>query len=105
RYGGTEAAIFCLLTTLKKQVDFDNHLDPYMYFKLYHNRRPNVWARKEDLLFIYRALDSYCMRDNVQNGTISTQYRIREPVLSLPPITSQSTTIPNGNVQSVDQFQ
>lgn len=43
RYGGTEAATFCCLTTLGKQLEYENHVDVYMYAKLYHNKRPGIW--------------------------------------------------------------
>ena len=43
RYGGTEAATFCALTTLYKQLNFEDCVDVYMYAKLYHLRRPGIW--------------------------------------------------------------
>lgn len=43
RYGGSEAATFCCLTTLYKQLNFEDCVDVYMYSKLYHLRRPGVW--------------------------------------------------------------
>lgn len=43
KYGGTEAATFCALTTLYKQLNFEDCVDVYMYAKLYHLRRPGIW--------------------------------------------------------------
>ncbi|EFX89509.1 hypothetical protein DAPPUDRAFT_233531, partial [Daphnia pulex] len=36
RFGGTEAATLCALTTLVHQLSRDQHVDVYMYAKLYH---------------------------------------------------------------------
>lgn len=43
RFGGTEAAIFCCLTTISKQLQHENLADVTMYAKLYHNQRPGIW--------------------------------------------------------------
>lgn len=43
RYGGTEAAIFCCLTTISKQLQHENLGDITLYAKLYHNQRPGIW--------------------------------------------------------------
>lgn len=58
RLGGTEAAIFCCLTTLTKQLEYENHADVYMYAKLYHNKHPGVWKSQDDFLLLYRALEA-----------------------------------------------
>ncbi|XP_076351055.1 putative receptor-type tyrosine-protein phosphatase mosPTP-1 isoform X2 [Tachypleus tridentatus] len=58
RYGGTEAATFCCLTTLFKQLQYEDRVDVYMYAKLYHMRRPGIWKTQDDYFFLYRALDS-----------------------------------------------
>ncbi|KAE8740671.1 hypothetical protein FOCC_FOCC013819 [Frankliniella occidentalis] len=58
RFGGTEAAIFCCLTTLTKQLEYENHADVYMYAKLYHNKHPGIWKSQEDFLLLYRALEA-----------------------------------------------
>ena len=34
RYGGTEAATFCALATLLRQLDFESHVDVYQYAKV-----------------------------------------------------------------------
>ncbi|XP_046407157.1 tyrosine-protein phosphatase 99A [Ischnura elegans] len=57
-YGGTEAATFCCLTTLMKQLEFEKHVDVYMYAKLYHNRRPGIWRSQDDYLYLYRAMEA-----------------------------------------------
>uniref|UniRef100_A0A1B6I8F7 Protein-tyrosine-phosphatase n=1 Tax=Homalodisca liturata TaxID=320908 RepID=A0A1B6I8F7_9HEMI len=57
RFGGTEAATFCCLATLTKQLDYENHADICMYAKLYHNRRPGVWQTMDSYLLLYQALE------------------------------------------------
>ena len=57
-FGGTFAATFCLLTTLYKQLNFEDCVDVYMYAKLYHLRRPGIWRSQDDYLFLYRALEA-----------------------------------------------
>lgn len=52
RFGGTEAATFCCLSTLQKQVEFENSFDIYMYSKLYHMRRPGIWQTKVSYFFV-----------------------------------------------------
>lgn len=60
RFGGTEAATFCLLSTVKKHLMYDNHVDIYMYAKLYHNRRPGIWSSPEDYLRLHLAVQTLC---------------------------------------------
>lgn len=43
RFGGTEAAIFCCLTSIDKQLQHENVADITLYAKLYHNQRPGIW--------------------------------------------------------------
>ncbi|GIX83690.1 tyrosine-protein phosphatase 99A [Caerostris extrusa] len=54
---GTEAATFCILSTLQKQVEFENVIDIYMFSKLYHMRRPGIWQSKDDYCFLFRAVE------------------------------------------------
>ncbi|KAG8225885.1 hypothetical protein J437_LFUL006047 [Ladona fulva] len=56
--GGTEAATFCCLTTFMKQLEFENHVDVYMYAKLYHNRRPGIWKNEADYMYLYHATEA-----------------------------------------------
>ena len=58
RYGGTEAATLCCLTTLMQQLSRDKHADVYMYAKLYHSKRPNVWPCRDDFMFLYRCVEA-----------------------------------------------
>ncbi|KAF0287130.1 Tyrosine-protein phosphatase 99A [Amphibalanus amphitrite] len=58
RFGGTEAATFCCLTTLMKQLEYESHADVYMYARLYQRRRPGVWPSRENYLFLYRAVEA-----------------------------------------------
>ncbi|CAH0561937.1 unnamed protein product [Brassicogethes aeneus] len=60
KYGGTEAATFCCLTTLKKHLLYDDKIDVYMYAKLYHNKRPGIWACMDDYLRLHLAVQTLC---------------------------------------------
>ena len=59
RFGGTESATFAVLTTLYKQINFEDAVDVYMYAKLAYLRRPGIWSSQDDYLFLYRAMDNY----------------------------------------------
>lgn len=48
RFGGVEAAIFILLTTLNKQLEFEKSADIYMFAKLLYMKRPGVFRSKVD---------------------------------------------------------
>ncbi|KAK8771955.1 hypothetical protein V5799_024803 [Amblyomma americanum] len=56
--GGTEAATFCCLSALYKQMESEKCVDVYLYAKLYHMRRPGIWKSQDDFLFLYRGLES-----------------------------------------------
>ncbi|XP_034171588.1 putative receptor-type tyrosine-protein phosphatase mosPTP-1 isoform X3 [Osmia lignaria lignaria] len=58
RYGGVEAAIFVLLTTLNKQLDFEKTADIYMFSKLLYMKRPGVFRSKEDYALLYQCLET-----------------------------------------------
>lgn len=84
RYGGSEAASFCILTTLKKHLMYDNHVDVYMYSKLYHNRRPGIWSSADDYLRLHLGVqtlcnppegspDLYAMANGAVNGSLSIE--------------------------------
>lgn len=49
RYGGVEAALFVLLTTLNKQLEFEQTADIYMFAKLLYMKRPGVFRSKVSL--------------------------------------------------------
>lgn len=53
RYGGTEAAAFCCLTTLNKQMEYEKCVDIYLHAKLYHMRRPGIWKTQVYYYFVY----------------------------------------------------
>lgn len=46
RYGGVEAGLFVLLTTLNKQLEFEQTADIYMFAKLLYMKRPGVFRSK-----------------------------------------------------------
>jgi len=58
KYGGTDAATFCALTTLQKQLKREGCIDVYQVCKLCHNKRPGIWRSKEDYLYIYQVFES-----------------------------------------------
>ncbi|XP_031831667.1 putative receptor-type tyrosine-protein phosphatase mosPTP-1 isoform X7 [Nomia melanderi] len=58
RYGGVEAAVFILLTTLKKQLEFEKSADIYMFAKLLYMKRPGVFRSKEDYMLLYQCLEA-----------------------------------------------
>lgn len=74
RFGGTEAATFCALTSLLKQLEFESHVDIYYYTKMSHLRRPGIWRTQDDFFFIYRVLDSICSSIPSSSSTSSSVY-------------------------------
>ncbi|XP_063995105.1 tyrosine-protein phosphatase 99A-like isoform X2 [Diachasmimorpha longicaudata] len=58
KFGGIEAALFILLTTLMKQLDFEKTADIYMHSKLLYMKRPGILRSKDDYTFIYRSVES-----------------------------------------------
>lgn len=95
KHGGTEAGMFCLLTALKSQLEYEKSVDPFLYFKLYHNRRPGLWNSQDDLLFIYRALESHIGSQfslNTSSSSSCDLAGLSEPVISPVPNT---TVIPS----------
>ena len=58
RNGGTEAATFCALTTLCKQLESYNAIDCYQVAKLYHDKRPGIWRSP------VRMHERYCSNKN-----------------------------------------
>ncbi|XP_048517470.1 tyrosine-protein phosphatase 99A isoform X3 [Dendroctonus ponderosae] len=53
RFGGTEAATFCALVTLKRHLAYEQKVDIYMYAKLYHNKRPGLWLSVDDYMKLH----------------------------------------------------
>ncbi|KAK8381218.1 hypothetical protein O3P69_008230 [Scylla paramamosain] len=94
RFGGTEAATFCSLTTLRSQMEFEQHLDTYMYCKLYHNRRPSIWTSQDDILFIYRAMESYIESEGSHSGSSSDMAGLNDPIITMPPVTTITPVAP-----------
>ncbi|XP_076236366.1 putative receptor-type tyrosine-protein phosphatase mosPTP-1 isoform X2 [Calliopsis andreniformis] len=58
RYGGVEAAVFVLLTTLNKQLEFEKSADIYMFAKLLYMKRPGIFRSKEDYVLLYQTLEA-----------------------------------------------
>ncbi|KAG9510487.1 Tyrosine-protein phosphatase 99A, partial [Fragariocoptes setiger] len=72
KYGGTEAATFAVLTTLYKQLMFEDAVDVYMYAKLAHLRRPGIWRSQDDYLFLYRAIENLVSALNLNTDNSNT---------------------------------
>ncbi|XP_015601110.1 tyrosine-protein phosphatase 99A isoform X3 [Cephus cinctus] len=58
RFGGIEAGLFVLLTTLNKQLEFEQSVDIYMFAKLLYMKRPGIFRSKEDYILVYQCLES-----------------------------------------------
>ena len=43
---------------LWRQVARDQQVDVYMYAKLFHSKRPNVWPSRDDYMFLYRCVEA-----------------------------------------------
>ena len=114
KYGGTEAATLCSLTTLMQQLSRDKHVDVYMYAKLYHSKRPNVWPSRDDFMFLYRcveALHHHLPAPPTTPPTLHTSFSLplqlngyagaigdTVSLTSLPPLcTTPSYTTPHGD--------
>lgn len=59
RYGGSEAATLCTVSSIAHQMEYDQTANIYTYSKLYHNKRPNVWAAPDNIALIYRILENF----------------------------------------------
>jgi len=57
--GGPEAATFCALSSLFRQVHYDHSVDIYLTAKTIHNCRPGIWHAPESILYLYKAVESY----------------------------------------------
>ncbi|KAF7269541.1 hypothetical protein GWI33_017433 [Rhynchophorus ferrugineus] len=60
RFGGTEAATFCTLLTVKKHLAYEHKADIYMYAKLYHNKRPGLWLSVDDYMKLHLCVETIC---------------------------------------------
>ena len=72
RFGGTEGATFCALSTLLRHLDYENHVDVYQYSKVAHNRRPGIWKSQDDYLYLYRVSEAVCIDSKPNHGTSSS---------------------------------
>lgn len=96
KFGGTEAAIFCCLTTIGKQLQHENVGDISLYAKLYHNQRPGIWKDIENYLLLYRALE-------LMSGGSCFNVLPSSSITSLNNVANgshNSLTLPNGNALS-----
>ena len=90
RYGGTEAATFCALTTLCNQLETDAGIDVYQVAKLFHNKRPGIWKSKDDILFLYEAMHALITSNTLANpvtADVTTPAATGNHVETSPPTT------------------
>lgn len=59
RFGGTEAATFAALAALQRQLEYENSADVYASAKAVHWRRPGLWKSVEDVMRIYKMIDTH----------------------------------------------
>ncbi|XP_043208829.1 tyrosine-protein phosphatase 99A-like, partial [Amphibalanus amphitrite] len=59
RYGGTEGASFCVLSTALRQLRQEGSFDIFTYAKLYHQRRPGIWKTMREFLYLYHAVEAW----------------------------------------------
>jgi hypothetical protein len=57
-YGGFRAATFCALYTFQDLVQMESSVNVYELAKMFHLKRPNVWASRANISFLYEAVDS-----------------------------------------------
>ena len=57
--GGPQAATFCALSSLIRQVHSDQAVDIYLTAKTIHNYRPGVWNSPQNILLLYKAIEFY----------------------------------------------
>ncbi|CAB4058090.1 PTPRG [Lepeophtheirus salmonis] len=88
RFGGTEAASFCAISTLLKQLEAENHVDVYQIAKVYHNRRPGIWRSQSDYLFLYKVIEAVVNSDKHYSTGMS---------LRVPPEGMESLVCKEGN--------
>ncbi|XP_034948533.1 tyrosine-protein phosphatase 99A isoform X2 [Chelonus insularis] len=106
RYGGIEAALFILLTTLMKQLDFEKSADIYMFSKLLYMKRPGIFRSKDDYVLIYKCLESV-LTSKVRvepdlyimtNGHVNCSSDSNNMITPVPPVEHISTNYPMKNV-------
>lgn len=56
RYGGAPASIFCAVSALAMEMEYEKTCSIYAYAKLYHDKRPGIWSSVEEIQQIYRIL-------------------------------------------------
>lgn len=97
RFGGTQAATFCLITSQAMQMEYDNTVNVYTYAKLYHNKRPGIWTSVDDLKQIYRIL-SYMPSDLNLLKCTELRTEVEDVTTATPDLYSKICS--NGNISS-----
>ncbi len=57
-YGGFRAATFCALYTFQDLVQMESSVNVYELAKMFHLKRPNIWASRANITFLYEAVNS-----------------------------------------------
>ncbi|XP_055699332.1 tyrosine-protein phosphatase 99A isoform X3 [Phlebotomus papatasi] len=97
RYGGAQAAIFCIVTSLAMQLEYDATANIYTYAKLYHNKRPGIWTTAEEVKQIYRIL-TYLPSDLQLLKCTALRTEFEEVTTATPDLYSKICS--NGNISS-----
>lgn len=97
RYGGAPASIFCAVSSLAMEMEYDKACSIYTYAKLYHNKRPGIWSSVEEIQQIYRILTYLPSEPNLLKLTeIKTE--IEDQATATPDLYSKICS--NGNISS-----
>ena len=75
RFGGTDAATFAALAALLRQLEYENSADVYACAKAVHWRRPGVWKSVEDVMRIYKMIDTHVAVAAAASAVVATTQR------------------------------
>jgi protein tyrosine phosphatase len=64
--GGFRACAFCALYTFQDLVQIENCVNVYELAKIYHLKRPQIWANKKNIIFLYEAVE--CLFDEMHTN-------------------------------------
>ncbi|XP_043222795.1 tyrosine-protein phosphatase 99A-like [Amphibalanus amphitrite] len=59
RNGGTEGVMFCVLSSVLRQLQYQPQFDIFTYAKLYHQRRPGCWKTMREFLWLYQVVEAW----------------------------------------------
>jgi len=64
--GGFRAGAFCALYTFQDLIQIENCVNVYEIAKIYHLKRPQIWANKKNIIFLYEAAE--CLFDEMNTN-------------------------------------